>query len=179
MSRPSTKPDLIATANENFNKMFLLINSMEKEVQTANFIFDVESAGKEAHWKRDKNIKDVLIHLHEWHILLLNWIKSNLNGEMKPFLPKPYNWKTYGQMNIYFFEKHHDTPYDVSKDRLKQSYFDVMNLIDTFSNDELFAKKQFSWTGTTTLGSYCVSATASHYDWAINKIKKHIKTYKN
>lgn len=27
----------------------------------------------------------------------------------------------------------------------------------------------------TNLGSYCVSATASHYDWAMKKIKKHIK----
>ncbi|MFC2579722.1 MAG: ClbS/DfsB family four-helix bundle protein, partial [Bacteroidota bacterium] len=34
----------------------------------------------------------------------------------------------------------------------------------------------FDWTGTSTLGAYCVSATASHYDWAIKKIKVHIRT---
>jgi len=44
-------------------------------------------------------------------------------------------------------------------------------------DDELFQKKHFSWTGTSTLGSYCVSVTASHYDWAMKKIKQHIKTH--
>jgi hypothetical protein len=34
----------------------------------------------------------------------------------------------------------------------------------------------FPWTGGATLGAYCVSATASHYDWAMKKIKAHIKT---
>ncbi len=53
-----------------------------------------------------------------------------------------------------------------------------MALIDTFSNDELFTKGVFDWTGTTTLGSYCISATASHYDWAIKKLKAHIKKCK-
>ncbi|MGO3678157.1 MAG: ClbS/DfsB family four-helix bundle protein, partial [Microbacteriaceae bacterium] len=33
----------------------------------------------------------------------------------------------------------------------------------------------FPWTGTTSLGSYCVSATSSHYDWAIKKIRAHIR----
>lgn len=53
-----------------------------------------------------------------------------------------------------------------------------MALIETFSNDELFAKGAFDWTGTSTLGAYCVSATSSHYDWAMKKIKLHIKTGK-
>ena len=51
-----------------------------------------------------------------------------------------------------------------------------MTLIEQFSNDELFAKGSFGWTGTSTLGAYCVSTTASHYDWAMRKIRMHIKT---
>ena len=47
-----------------------------------------------------------------------------------------------------------------------------MELIEVFSDEELFTKRFFSWTGTTTLGSYCVSATSSHYDWAIKKLKQ-------
>ena len=61
---------------------------------------------------------------------------------------------------------------------LKKTHKEVMKLIDTFSNDELFSKKHFEWTGTTTLGSYCVSATSSHYDWAINDIKRALKRYR-
>ena len=78
-------------------------------------------------------------------------------------------------MNVGFWEKHQNTPYEKSKEMVKNSHSEVMELIETFSNDELFSKGHFSWTGTSTLGSYCVSATGSHYDWAIKKIKAHIK----
>ncbi|MFC1239685.1 ClbS/DfsB family four-helix bundle protein [Treponema vincentii] len=49
---------------------------------------------------------------------------------------------------------------------------------ETFSNEELFTKKVFDWTGTTSLGSYCVSATSSHYDWATKDIKKALKKWR-
>ncbi|MDE8687868.1 radical SAM protein, partial [Streptococcus gordonii] len=28
--------------------------------------------------------------------LLLNWVHSNQKGQEQPFLPEPYNWRTYG-----------------------------------------------------------------------------------
>jgi hypothetical protein len=62
-----------------------------------------------------------------------------------------------------------------AKRMLKESHENVMALIETFTNDELFAKNSFAWTGTSTLGAYCVSATSSHYEWAIKKLKIHIK----
>lgn len=175
MSRPTTKLDLLQAANEQFEKMWKLIDSMTDDEQNADFNFLDDFIKKEAHWERDKNLRDVLIHLYEWHQLLLNWAKANQNGENKPFLQESYNWKTYGQMNVEFFKKHQATPYDKSKEMLKESHLKVMELIEKFSNDELFSKKYFSWTGTTNLGSYFVSVTSSHYDWAINKIKRHIK----
>ena len=177
MSRPTTKPDLIKAANEQFEKMYKLIDSMTDDEQNAAFNFGDGFDKKEAHWKRDKNLRDVLVHLYEWHQLLLHWVKANQNGEEKPFLPEPYNWKTYGVMNTeVIWKKHQNTPYLKSKEMLKESHAKVMKLIETFSNDELFAKKSFSWTGGSTLGSYCVSTTSSHYDWAMKKIKMHIKT---
>lgn len=177
MARATTKADLITAANDHFEKMWAFINKMSEEEQNASFTKEIALAGKEAHWSRDKNLRDVLVHLYEWHQLLINWINANTNGDRKPFLPEAYNWKTYPLMNIVFKEKHQNTPLTEAMVNLKESHQEVMSLIETFSNDELFAKGIFDWTGTTTLGSYCVSATASHYDWAIKKIKLHTKTY--
>ena len=94
----------------------------------------------------------------------------NLKGNKINFLPEPYNWKTYPQMNVEFWEKHQTTPYQEAISVLQKSHVEVMRLIDTFTNEQLFTKKFFDWTGTTSLGSYCVSATSSHYDWAMNFI---------
>lgn len=176
MARATIKADLITSANGQFEKMWKLIDSMSEEQQTATFSEKMATAGKEAHWSRDKNLRDVLIHLYEWHQLLLNWIKANCKGENKPFLPQPYNWKNYPTMNVEFWKKHQNTPLEEAKAKLRESHEEVMTLIEQFSNDELFAKGVLAWAGTSSLGAYCISATASHYDWAMKKIKMHIKT---
>ena len=175
MPRPTTKQDLILAANEQFDKLWKLIETMSEEERSTAFCFDSNIGKGEAHWTRDKKLRDIFIHLHEWHRLLLNWVTSNQKGEAKPFLPEPYNWKTYGDMNVMFWEKHQATPYDDSKKMFCNSHKNVLDLIEQFSNEELFAKKSFSWVGGSKLGSYCVSVTSSHYDWAMKKIKTHIE----
>lgn len=177
MARATTKTDLITAAQEQFDKMWQLIDSMTVDEQTARFNFEITASMKEAHWERDRNLRDVLVHLYEWHLLLLNWVESNQQGQAMPFIPEPWNWKSYGQMNQVFWKKHQATSPADAKTLLKESHTRVMKLIDFFSNTALFSKGHFPWTGTGTLGSYCVSATSSHYDWAIKKLKKHHKSY--
>ncbi len=175
MGRPTTKSDLLSVATSNYEKMNQLISSLtEKELSTP-FDFAGDEKKKEAHWGRDKNLRDVLIHLYEWHQLLLHWVHSNGKGESEPFIPEPYNWKTYGDMNIEFWKKHQNTTLEEATGLLHKSHEEVMILAETFSNDELFSKGAYTWVGGSTLGSYFVSATASHYDWAIKKIKAHRK----
>ncbi len=70
------------------------------------------------------------------------------------------------------------TSYEKAVTMLKKSHDEAMKLIESFSNKELFTKKYFNWTGTTSVGSYCVSSTSSHYDWAIQKLKKHKRNCK-
>ena len=178
MERPTIKADLVALAEERFSKLWKLIDSMTGELQSSQFNFSEEFLQKQkpSHWRRDKNLRDVLIHLYEWHKLLLNWIESNRNGEQKPFLPAPYNWRTYGQMNVELWQRHQSTDYRQSCEMLKQSHADVMAMIDGFSNEELFAEGRLPYLPEVILGAYCVSATSSHYDWAITKIKAHIKS---
>ena len=174
MARPTNKEDLIQAANKQFEKMWDLINSLTDEEQRGTFEFE----GKEAHWKRDKNFRDVFTHLYEWHQLLLNWVESNQKGIERQFLQEGYNWKTYGEMNVGFWEKHQNTIYEDAVKSLKESHKQVMQLAEQFSTDELFSKGVFDWVGGSTLGSYFVSATASHYDWAMKKIKRYIKECK-
>ena len=125
----------------------MIRNCYKKGEKTIPFDFTEDEKKKEAHWKRDKNLRDVLIHLYEWHQLLLNWVDANEKGKDKPFIPEPYNWKTYGDMK----------------------------LAETFTDEELFTKGVYPWVGGSTLGSYFVSVTASHYDWAMKKLKAHRK----
>ena len=145
--------------------MWKLIESMPDNLRRGEFAFE----------DRDRNVRDVLTHLWEWHQLLLKWVRSNVSGVQASFLPEPYTWKTYPQMNVEFWKKNQDIPLDEAEKNLKSSHDEVMKMIGELSDDELFVKKYFPWTGTTSLGSYCISATSSHYDWAIKKLKRHLK----
>ncbi|MGT2893563.1 ClbS/DfsB family four-helix bundle protein [Streptococcus downei] len=172
---PRTKNDLITAAKENYENLNLLISKMTEEALSTPFDFSRDENKKEVHWKRDKNLRDVLIHLYEWHQLILNWVPSNQKGEAKPFLPEPYNWKTYGEMNVEFWKKHQNTSLENATKIFHKSHSDVLQLAETFTNEEFFSKGVYKWVGGSTLGSYFVSATASHYDWAMKKLKAHQK----
>ena len=178
MARPKTKENLMIAAKENFEKLNTLISKMSDKELTTPFDFSKDEKKKEAHWKRDKNLRDVLIHLYEWHQLILNWVESNQKGEEKPFIPQPYNWRTYGDMNVEFWKKHQNTSLEDATRALEKSHKDVLKLAENFTNEELFSKKVYKWVGGSTLGSYFVSATSSHYDWAIKKLKAHQKNCK-
>ena len=178
MARPQTKENLMIVAKENFEKLNTLISKMSDKELTTPFDFSKDEKKKEAHWKRDKNLRDILIHLYEWHQLILNWVESNQKGEVKPFLPEPYNWRTYGDMNVEFWKKHQNTSLEDATRALEKSHKDVLELAEKFTNEELFSKNIYKWVGGSTLGSYFVSATSSHYDWAIKKLKAHQKNCK-
>ena len=77
MPRPTTKDDLLKAADENYTELMNFIDGMtEKELNTP-FDFSGQASKKEAHWSRDKNVRDVLIHLYEWHKLMLQFPKNN------------------------------------------------------------------------------------------------------
>ncbi|MDE6965088.1 MAG: ClbS/DfsB family four-helix bundle protein, partial [Lachnospiraceae bacterium] len=91
-------------------------------------------------------------------------------------IPAPYNWRTYGEMNVAFWKKHQDTTLEEAKQMLEKSHREVMALAERLTNEELFTKGAFKWTGGNMLGSYFVSDTSSHYNWAMKKLKAHRKS---
>lgn len=57
----------------------------------------------------------------------------------------------------------------------ERSHAEVMALIEAHSDEELFTRKRYAWTGSTSLGAYLVSCTSSHYDWALKLIRNGLK----
>lgn len=180
MPRAQNKADLLKAAAENYKKLQDFIAGMsQKELETP---FDFSSLNKsESHWARDKNLRDVLIHLYEWHNLLFKAIERNEKtpGIKFSFLPEDYNWKTYPAMNVKFWQSHQATSLEEAKKLLEDSHKKTVSLIEKFSDEELFTKGHFAWTGTTNLGAYFISAAPSHYDWALKKLKVHKKLVEN
>lgn len=175
MPRPGSRETLLEAGQVQFEKLQHLIESMTPDELHSAFDFSADASKKEAHWSRDRCLRDVLIHLYEWHRLLLAWVAANQGDNAQPFLPEPYTWKTYGEMNVEFFDRHQSTPLKEARRLVQQTHGEAMAMIEKLNDQELFEKKHFDWTGTTSLGSYCTSATSSHYEWAIKKLRAHLK----
>lgn len=179
MGRPVNKEELREAANANFSRLLEMIENRTEEEKNTPYDFSQDEKKKEAHWRRDKNLRDVLVHLYEWHMLLLDWIKNREDGENRPFLMEGYNWKTYGEMNIVFQKRGLWLTEEQALDKLKESHARVMAALETFSQEELFTKNVYPWAKGSAIGAYFISNTSSHYDWAMKKMKAHKKNVKN
>jgi hypothetical protein len=165
MARPKSKSDLLELSNKNFQKLFDFIEEKSKEEQLKEF----------PKGTMNRNIRDVLAHLHDWHLMMLEWHKVGMSGE-KPEMPaKGYTWKTTPELNKWIWEKYQNIELKKAKSLLKKSFKNVQKIIEKHSNEELFEKKRYKWTGSTSVGAYLISATSSHYDWAFKLIKKATK----
>lgn len=165
MPKPKNKTELLDLGARNYQKLLDYIDALPPEQQKAAF--------PEGYLNR--NIPDVLMHLHEWHLMLLGWYEEGMTGE-KPAMPAVgYTWKTMPLLNQEIQKKYAGTSLSDAKKALSGSYETIRTIIEKHPDEELFEKKKYKWTGTTSMGAYFISATASHYDWAFKLIKKCLK----
>jgi len=169
MPRPTNKTDLLKAADAQFEKMWKLIDSMSTEEHTATFKFE----------DRDKNLRDILVHLYEWHQMVKRWhLIGTIEGGIPDVPGKGYSWKTLPDLNLEIWKKYQDVTLEDSKKMLVESHKMNVALVESHTNEELFDKGFYKWTKSTNLGAYFVSSMPSHYEWAMTKIKKHLKTYR-
>lgn len=164
MPRPKSKNELITLSQNNYKKLMTLVNSYSNEDVKKDF----------PKGTLNRNIKDVLAHLHQWHFMLLDWYEIGMKGE-KPDMPaKGYTWKTLPDLNKKIWEDSKHITLEEAKVLLDKSYLEVQKLINKHPNEALFEKKRYKWTGSTSLAAYLISNTSSHYDWAFKLIKKSL-----
>lgn len=162
MPRPDNKKDLLTLSQKNFKDLNDFVDSFAEEDQNKEF-----SEGT-----MNRNFRDVLAHLHHWHLMMIEWYTIGMKGD-KPEMPaKGYTWKTTPELNRKIWETYRTKELKAVRTLLDQSFQDVQNITRNHTNEELFEKKKYKWTGSTSLGSYLVSASSSHYDWALKLMKK-------
>ncbi|MGH1364627.1 MAG: ClbS/DfsB family four-helix bundle protein [Calditrichia bacterium] len=168
MPRPKNKADLLERSKQNYTLLFELINSLSDEERNADF----------PNLSMQHNIRDMLSHLHHWHVMMLDWYEVGMAGE-KPDMPaKGYTWKTLPDLNQWIREQYLETSLDEITTLINTSFKHLREITEKHSDEELFTKKLYKWTGSTSLGEYLISNTCSHYDWAIKLMKRYKKSLK-
>lgn len=164
MPRPTTRSQLLEAGEANFDKLLGFIDVLPLDLRERSYENDELN-------DRDRTIADVICHLHEWHLMMLDWYSVGMSGR-KPAIPaEGITWQTLPILNHRIHAKYKGTRLDDALAMVRESHERVMELIGQHTDEELFTKKRYPWTGSTSLGAYLISATSSHYDWALKTLR--------
>jgi len=71
MPKPKSKTELLESGQINFKTLMELVNSYSVEEVETDF----------PKGTLNRNIRDVLTHLHQWHLFILDWYAVGMKGE--------------------------------------------------------------------------------------------------
>ena len=165
MPRPKTKQQLIEQSEGSFQELMAYLETLSDEIISAEFKLGT----------LNRNVRDVMAHLHHWHLMLISWYEEGMNGTQPKMPAVGYTWRTVPLLNQEINRKYKEYSYKRVITAFKRSHENLSSIIVRHNNDELFTKKKFKWTGSTSLAAYLISNTSSHYDWAIKLIKRSLK----
>ena len=159
MPRPATRTQLLDQAESEFTRLLDAVEGVPEPRRQIPGACDTWS------------VKDLLAHLDAWHRMFLSWEGAGSSGA-KPEMPAPgFSWSETPALNDRLQRETADDGWDEVVARLKQSHEAALETIATYGDDDLFTKRRYAWTGSTSVGSYAVSATSSHYAWASKLIR--------
>lgn len=163
MSRPSTRTELLERSATEFEALMDAVETIEPERRLGPSAYPRGS------------VKDMLAHLDAWHRMFLEWERVGRTGEVAEMPAPGHTWKTTPALNVEIHERHLGDSWDAVVTNLRESHTQVRDVIANYGDEELFEKKRYEWTGSTSVGSYAVSTTTSHYDWAMKHVRKSKK----
>jgi uncharacterized protein (TIGR03083 family) len=163
MPRPFTKAQILTENQKEHDALEQFLTTVTPEQMT--------QPGALGDW----SVKDVLAHLYEWEQMVLDWHAAGQRGETPHVPAAGYKWSQLPALNQSIYEKHRDRPLDEMLNLFRASYRQVMAIIESLSEEDLFTPGRFPWMNKNTLAAYFVSCTSSHYRWARTEIRKGLK----
>jgi hypothetical protein len=158
MGRPTSRAALLAAMDATYLALVQEVGLVPVDSR--------DRSGACAAW----SVKDLLAHLAAWHDLFLGWVADAEAGG-SPAIPAPgHTWRTTPALNEELRLRAWADTWDAVMARLDESHAKVRALI-AGSGDDLFDKGVVRWTGSTSVGAYAVSATSSHYAWALDLVR--------
>jgi hypothetical protein len=166
MPRPSTKAQLLAESQDEYNALEKLLAPLSAEA--------MNQPGAMGEW----SVKDVLAHLYEWQQMFFGWYQAGLDGETPQTPGRGYKWNQLPALNQEIFETYRDTPLEAVLTKFRASHQQTMALIQALPEEDLFAHGHFAWLGKHSLATFISANMGSHYRWARTGLRKGTKVSK-
>lgn len=169
MKYPTNKVELLATIENDYRDLLAQVDCFSEEEQ--------RKPGTNGEWA----VKDVLAHLSAWEQMFLGWYQTGVRGE-QVVTPAPgftWGWKSLGTLNQQIFERYQHLSPTEAQQLFADSHAQVVGLIETLSEAELFTVGRYSWLSKATLEASIRANTYNHYRWASKLIQQWEKSKDN
>jgi hypothetical protein len=151
-----THSGLLERNDTDFAALLELIDSFDSNR------LDAEFAGT----SRDRNVRDVVAHVHAWHILLERWYSDGMAGGVPSIPAEGYSWRKLAELNEDLRQQWQDTSLAELMPLLRASHESLQAMVALHDDRELDDPEAFSWTRGSALGEYALECGSSHYVWA-------------
>ena len=84
MANPTTKQELLASIADGYAKLCEQIAKLSEEEANAPFDFASDPKKCGVRWQYDRCLRDLLIHLHEWQVLMRVFVQNIRSSEGLP-----------------------------------------------------------------------------------------------
>lgn len=163
MPRPASKDALLKAMESERQQLIALLKTLDDDQMTQPGVCESWS------------VKDILAHLYEWQQMVLGWYHAGKSGEDVKTPAPDLKWSETPILNQRIYERYRDLPLHDIQARFAASYDETLATITSIPDEALVTPKFYRWTKSSTLLSYFVSCTSSHYRWAYDEIRKWAK----
>ena len=132
MPNPTNKQELVAAMADGYAKLNEQIAKMSEDAISAPFDFAADPKKCGVRWQYDRCLRDLLIHLYEWQVLMREFVNNIREGHPRDYLPDEYR-KNYHEMDKMLVEKHQNTPLEEAKRMLQETHEEMLRLAESFT----------------------------------------------
>lgn len=163
MAKQSSKEQLLQDVQSQRRRLEKILSTLDPAAMTR--------PGALGTW----SVKDVLAHLAAWEGLFLEWYRSGVQGSVPATSPVGMSQKAMQALNAQIYARNRGRSLEEVLAEFQASYRQIVAVLETIAEEDLFAPARFPWTGKLTLAEYVAGNTCNHYAWAHSQIRKWLK----
>ena len=118
------------------------------------------------------SVKDFLAHRTEWGRMMIRWLHEAREGRTPAVPTERFKWNQLKELNAEIHDRFELMPLDQVEREFDSVHDRLLRLVRSTTEDELFTKQYYTFTGSSDLVTYLNSATASHYRSARRHIQR-------
>jgi hypothetical protein len=163
MPKPTTKADLLKEIFSEREKLETLMATIPPDVFASKKVL--------GEWTS----KDVVSHLIAWEQMVILWVTSGYEAKNIPVPAEGFRWSDLPALNDKIFKEHKDESADDVLKKFAESYRQILDLLNSISEQDLFTPGLHKWQNKNMLAAYFKSCMSSHYLWARKEITRGLK----